>query len=127
MKRYYVFFAILVAICGAAIVGQTMVNGPVKADRDLAERIRLANDEVQAYSNRNGRLPADLSSVKGSYAGVEYQRLDNDRYELCGTFQTINMNNNKIAPVESSYIDTTYHTKGRQCFTAVTEPTVQPL
>lgn len=117
MKRYYIFFVLLAGVSMAAVAGQTVMSGPVKADRELAERIQALNERIQNYYTREDQLPASLSEVGGDARGVDYRQIDEETYELCGTFGTANKSKYD-RPIESpsGYIDAYHHDKGRQCF-----------
>lgn len=118
MKKNYIFVAVLAVLSAVAIGAQLLLSGPVKADKELGERIRLANEQIQQYYGRNDRLPSGLSDISGDKAGIEYRVLTSDTYELCGTFQTQNLRKNSSASedVPTSYIDTTQHMRGHHCY-----------
>lgn len=123
IKRYYVFFALLTVVSAAAIAAQTMVSGPIKADRALSDRIRNTNDQIQMYTSSGeaaAMLPENLDALEGSHEGITYTRLDFKTYELCGTFQTANKAPSSMRERPSGYyIDPTYHPKGYHCFKGV--------
>lgn len=121
LVRSYVFVAVLAVFGVVAAGAQFVLAGPVRADRELSERIGAVNSSVQEYALTHGSVPASLTEIPIDHSRVSYQRTGRpDTYRLCGVFETANVDPFGSAnPAPSGYVDATYHPRGQACFVGV--------
>lgn len=130
MKRYYLFFVVIIVLSVVSAVSLYLLRrGPV-ADQLLADDIRTIATEIDNYYLTKNVLPANLSQVSFSTQALaqradilEYRVIDRGetsgsqaQYELCATFQS-NQTSTKSSINYGGVPNPDYHDKGRQCFT----------
>mgnify|MGYP007095775077 FL=1 len=130
MKRYYLFFAVVIAVSLTAAVSLYLVRrGPV-ADQLLSNDMRAIASEIDNYYLTKNELPASLSQITFSTADLidrartlEYRVMNNGttsgnqaQYELCATFRA-DQTSSRSTINYGAAPNPDYHGKGRQCFT----------
>ncbi len=123
MKRSYIFIISLIALSIAAIVAQSLMAGPAKADYQLVNRIQDVQADIDTYTTREGQLPASIRELSGGpYSGVTYTKINATTFKLCATFQTATKDRRSEAGDSlPSYIDAASHGRGYQCFSRTAE------
>jgi hypothetical protein len=120
--RQLVMAAAIVAVAAAVIVGIAMLDSPGLArsrriDRQRTRDLYAISNAVHLHWSRHRALPEDLRTLRGvsaeetldpaSRRPYEFRVIQNDRYELCATFEAASLphSDNPWA-----------HGAGRHCF-----------
>lgn len=137
MRRYYVFFAILIPLIFAGSLLQSRLVVSIKLDSKKESDLQTLQQVVDEYSVDEHRLPDDLSTVKssltsynklqGNMSDYSYQVTSFNKYQLCANFARAH-----IAPASSTRNNaggslTQYHKSGRGCFDFTADSIKQPL
>lgn len=64
------------------------IKGPdaARQEQDLRTAMWFQSQQIEAYRQKNGRLPTSLAELPGTpKPGIEYQRQGTDNYRLVGT------------------------------------------
>ncbi len=131
MKRYYIFFAVLAAICAVAISSNLLIRrGPVHDAKAAADIRSLQSAIDNHYVSRNSQLPATLAEVRVTgdvtkrMADYTYRKTGTATYELCTTFITKQQNTYPPDSLKGPGDIPTpeNHDKGHQCFTYTVLP-----
>ncbi|HSX02935.1 MAG TPA: hypothetical protein VLI05_06530 [Candidatus Saccharimonadia bacterium] len=133
MKPYYLAMALIIMVGGGAVVAETQLNIPARADEALALRLDNINVALQTYVNDHDQLPTSLDRVSGDHTGLSYHTVNATDFQLCATFATSTLPSNQSAhssPIGS--INAVEHGRGYQCFTGrvylpYSTPTILPV
>jgi hypothetical protein len=132
LKRYYIFFALLVVLAGAVAIAQTTLSRGYMADENKQSDLRELSDDVNQSASRDNALPEKLADVKvgmklkGKLTDYSYSVSDYNKYKLCSTFtHERKLPAGQTPSTNDYYTDTTYHSAGHQCF-SYTAPGVTP-
>jgi type II secretory pathway pseudopilin PulG len=135
MKKIDTALAIIAVIVVAVLIAAFVTNGnPFEKQKQARDQQRLSglsqiSTEVQNYYQKNKKVPDNMTQLDTTYLQdlrdpqtnnpYEYQKVDDERYKLCATFETNTKEQNakeRIAmpPYSEEYPDTT-HPTGNHC------------
>lgn len=122
MKRYYIFFVILVVVCALAIASNILLRRGPAHDATAASDISQFQSEIYNYYDDKGELPESLdqidvanTSAANRLGNYQYQRTSELTYKICTTFETNHHTSDTYAP-KSDEPNPDQHGKGLQCF-----------
>jgi len=123
LRPYQIFFAVLGAVCVAAIATNLVVRRVPVHDATAANDLVSISNAIDQYASTQSRLPASLSDVSGLASATqkrlgsyEYTPLTASTYQLCATFLGTGSSTANSYPVPSGAPDPSRHGAGRACF-----------
>lgn len=124
MKRYYVFFAIIISIAIASGIAQAVRSAGNKQDSKRVADLETISNGVSSYASAHKALPAKLESLilanrlSNKLSDYDYRVKSYNKYELCTAFKyeaRAPLGAQSTAPTDNP--DVSYHKSGYQCWT----------
>ena len=135
MKRYYVFFTLLVVFTIGVTALQTTMSRGYKTDAIKESDLTIIQESISTYANTNHKLPQNTadtkpySPVQGKLSDYSYRISDYNKYSLCAVFS-----HDRVRPANSyntldARPEPQYHKKGKVCldYTESAVPRPAPL
>lgn len=141
MKKYYIAFALLVAVT-IGLAGYTVYQGKLsKQDETLQKHAEEIAEDLNDYISDENKIPADLeeAGIDDVPEGISYERNSDVKYTFCVTYKTTSSgysagtwevatatlmqsyyggvyDDYDYGPDTSLYINTYGHAKGKKCY-----------
>ena len=134
MKRYYVFFAIIISIAVAAATAQSITSVGYQQDTKNEADLQSISIAVTGYGSAHKALPTKLEQLtfteklNGKLTDYQYKVKTYNTYQLCATFK-----HESKAPTSSPqnsnsyYTNTQYHKVGNDCLDFSDQTIEQPV
>lgn len=131
--------ALVIIGSGFYLVGSPFKQRMIRADGEKLNHLQMIQNETVTYWQRTDRLPERLSELENDITGFrvpkdpetgaayEYRKLEDLRFELCGTFNL----DSEESQIGRQYLPETYgvmgnweHRAGRHCFDRTINPEI---
>lgn len=114
---------LLAAGCLAAVVGQSLLAVPIRADAALGDRIRTLATGVDNHARTTGAPPPNLDGLGLDTTGVRYAVTGPRTFTLCATFATSSGDPDpRPRPRPVGHVNPSVHPAGEVCFPASVSP-----
>ena len=85
MKKYYIGFIVLMAVCLGALAYTLTQAGDAKADKATDQVVEQVAAKMDTYTSNNAAVPKKLSDIgiKNAPSTVSYQAISDTKYKIC--------------------------------------------
>lgn len=122
LRRAAVGVAAVALGCVAAVAGQAVLAGPIRADAALSDRIATLGTGIDNHARTTGSLPPSLDVLGLDATGVTYAVTGPRTFTLCATFAGASDDGLPPRPQPVGWVDASEHPAGPACFPASVAP-----